>query len=284
MNTKILHAINFFRSPNSSFNDTVQFKTLQSINKALLVNQCLGGTNVSVACVGDAEDLEYTRARAASAGLHDYCEITTNYTQMPVKDSAGAHRLPLLTDILLPIRDSIRAHQYSHIIFSNSDICLSPYFYFTVQALIDRLSDGASFVINRETISKELAFRPVDAAYGAIGEPHVGHDCFVIPNRVLEKIVLAHHIVGVGYVMRPLILNLILFSSSFTELSRSWLTFHYGDDMVWKKDSWDSLLCSNKENMINVYNSLRDYVPEAWLARQSLINHYFTPSILKAND
>jgi hypothetical protein len=139
-------------------------------------------------------------------------------------------RLPLLFDVLacgLAI-----AEDRDYVIFTNVDICLTPYFYGSVQRILNLGFD--TLIVNRRTIPKyglDPQLLPLMLAdYGKI---HDGFDCFVFPKRLFAQFVKSEVCVGAPDVMRALIFNLVALSERLLILRDAHLTFHLGDDKAW---------------------------------------------------
>lgn len=245
---KIYHIVNPYQVTLGSEDDIVQQKTLESIRVAR--DYVKGFITVDTIAKVDEKELDYFKSSFSESDiLVAPLERLSNDldTQFNV-----SRRLPLLNDLItVPkfMADNISDEDY--IIFTNMDICLQPYFYAEVGRLITR--GYSCFVINRKTIDKELLNRPLTEAYIADGDLHIGHDCFVLPAKLLKKFHIKEHILGIGFVFRPFLLNCILHSDNFHEFENVYMTFHYGDDMTWKNEKYADYLEHNKQMMIDVF-------------------------------
>lgn len=138
-------------------------------------------------------------------------------------------KLPLLADLL------DRGHgagPADHLVFTNIDIGLMPFFYVEVERLVR--AGHVSFAINRRTIAAE----PRDPAgltalYAQVGAPHRGFDCFVFPRAWVPELELGRVTSGVPWIGRLLLANLGCLDPGFTVFTDRHLTFHLGDDRAW---------------------------------------------------
>lgn len=133
-------------------------------------------------------------------------------------------KYPLLRDVLDRLYQATDAE---YLIYTNVDICVMPYFYLAVNALIE--GGYQAFAINRRTISDR--YRSVDEVplmYGEVGAKHEGHDCFVFRRDAYPGYKLGDVCIGIPYVGRALIWNLFLRAERFQELTDHHLTFHIG--------------------------------------------------------
>ena len=142
--------------------------------------------------------------------------------------------LPLLRDILQPVMNHTDAE---YLIYTNLDIGLFPNFYLRLTELIGQGYDA--MCINRRTLPKSVQGVTLDdktlpLIYMLEGHQHVGIDCFVFKLQVLPKLDLGNVFVGfppIGQVLRSQIED---HSSAFWWEKRERLTFHLGDDQVWR--------------------------------------------------
>jgi hypothetical protein len=133
-------------------------------------------------------------------------------------------KYPLLRDVLDRLYHATDAE---YLIYANVDICVMPYFYVAVNALID--GGCQAFVINRRTISdKYRSLDEVPLMYGEVGSKHEGHDCFVFRRDAYPAYTLGDVCIGIPYVGRALIWNLFLRAERFEELTDNHFTFHIG--------------------------------------------------------
>jgi hypothetical protein len=142
-------------------------------------------------------------------------------------------KLPLLADILERAVSFDAAADY--IIYTNVDIAVQPHFYLFVKQKIEEGHDA--FVINRRTVGANHTLKTLAQAYAEIGEAHPGYDCFVFKKDHYADYYVDEICVGAVYVGLALYLNLRLFSTSFLEVQNQNLTFHIGNDQIWKEES-----------------------------------------------
>ena len=142
----------------------------------------------------------------------------------------GQRKLPLLQDILNRLYETSKADYF---IYSNVDIAPMPYFYLSVAQLVKSGYD--SIVINRRTIPKSLSDpSQVALMWAEVGEKHPGHDCFVFSRDLMPRFNLGQVCLGASWVGRVLLWNLCVHTKNFQELTDLHLTFHLGNDKVWK--------------------------------------------------
>ncbi|GAB2778832.1 hypothetical protein GCM10010465_26820 [Actinomadura fibrosa] len=142
-------------------------------------------------------------------------------------------KLPLLKDIL--DRGFSFDPTADYLIYTNVDIAVQPHFYSFINQKIEEGHD--SFIINRRTISRHYSIRTLSEAYADYGEPHPGYDCFVFKRELYSNFDLGNICIGAASVGLALYLNLKLYSRSFQEINGLHLSFHIGNDQVWKNKS-----------------------------------------------
>jgi hypothetical protein len=141
-------------------------------------------------------------------------------------------KLPLLADILDRLYEASDAEYF---IFTNVDIAVLPHFYITVEAFIAANLDA--FAINRRTISAEYhKLSEIPLMYAEMGKKHEGHDCFVFRRDVYPKYHLGAVCIGIPWVGRVLLWNLVCHAKNFQEFKKTHLTFHLGpgNDGAWQ--------------------------------------------------
>jgi hypothetical protein len=207
---------------------------------------------VSPVRVGPSSDLFFAQpitfetmkvARQAAAGAAEIEFITAQYAEdhpvipegfratpdltRSVQDMAPfelKRKLPLLKDIL---DRGYAATDAEFLVYSNVDIALMPYFYGAVCKWLDDGFDA--LVINRRTISARYTdCAQIPLMYSAVGDKHEGHDCFVFRRDAYPRYALAEVCIGIPWVGRVLIWNLVCHARKFQELTDEHLTFHVG--------------------------------------------------------
>lgn len=140
-------------------------------------------------------------------------------------------KLPLVRDILDRL---FEASDADYFIYTNVDIALKPHFYSTVASLLE---EHDALVINRRTISNEYTeVKEIPLMWSELGKAHGGFDCFVFKREAYPKYRFSNTCIGAKGVGVVLYANLIAHAKSFKLLKESDLTFHIGNDMVWKSD------------------------------------------------
>lgn len=179
-------------------------------------------------------------------------------------------KLAILRDILDRLYESSDS---DYIVYTNVDIALMPHFYLFVDQAIQ---DGCdAFVINRRTISSE--YKCVDELplmYSDIGEAHPGHDCFVFRKNVYPKYRLGTTCIGLNWVGRVLIWNLLWHGNRFKEFKDEHLTFHIGNDKIWKSQRFSDYIIRNKREALKALSELE--AENGPLDIEGPISAYFT--------
>jgi hypothetical protein len=157
--------------------------------------------------------------------------------------------LPLLFDILklgveAADRTQLLPQGDQFIIYTNSDIHVQPYFYTAISDLIRMGYDVIT--INRRTIGKQsLPGLGLSLMCADGGIDHPGYDCFVFPRRLFDEFMLSNVCIGAGHVMRSLLYNMAALGRRFAVLTTAHLTFHIGDDGVWRNPQYEDYLAFN---------------------------------------
>lgn len=160
-------------------------------------------------------------------------------------------KLPLIQDILNRLYESSEADYF---IYTNADIGLLPHFYqFIATDVINQDYDAVT--INRRTISNSyIALEQLPLMYAEIGEPHRGWDCFVFRKNLFPKFILGEVCLGTPLVGLTMIANMIAWSKKFRQIKDKHLTFHLGNDRIWK--GTNLLAAYNKEKTSMVLNQI----------------------------
>jgi hypothetical protein len=284
---RIFHLLNFFAG--SRHNDTVQRRTLESLQIASNFADSLG-LQVTFFFLGCHEDINYLKGMLAASGFTGHHEIVISRVTPNRYPFLQGRANPSLTDTFFgaEVRERLsrlcgksQADDYL-ITISNTDICLRPHAYLGID-LIHRRNRRASFVINRETLADSLLDRPIQESFEAVGHKHPGHDFFCLTPACYLAMDLdeGSHLVGFGFVMRPVLANMIFFPDPFAEIVSSRLTFHYGDDMPWKESRWNEAVEFNRQGMVSVYWRLhRRYHSQLDPKKQEQLARFFPVSLV----
>lgn len=163
-------------------------------------------------------------------------------------------KLPFLADILDRLYEASDAEYF---VFTNIDIALMPHFYVAVNQIIEKGYDA--FVINRRTISARYQ-SPTELSlmYAEVGEPHEGHDCFVFRRDVYPRYKLGAICVGVPWIGRALLWNLICQAKKFKEFTEEHLTFHLGpgNNRMMAADEYADYRAHNREEAAKIVREL----------------------------
>lgn len=167
-------------------------------------------------------------------------------------------KLPLIADILAQAH---AASDADYLIYTNADIGLVPHFYQSVAALIAAGSDA--LVINRRTLAKGYdSPHQLMLIVAEAGQPHPGYDCFVFRRDLVPALRLREVCIGATAVGLVLVANLIKRVPSFRLCQQLHLTFHLGDDQVWRSDRYDDYRRHNEALALEILTGLeRDFGP-----------------------
>lgn len=236
---RLWHAVNFYRV--GSALDAVQQITAQS----MLAAKRNAGVEIgllSVALEGEQHVTPEEFLICAPLGR----------TVQSIRAFSKPRPLPLLFDIL---RAAAASATDGYLIFTNSDICLAPDFYRSVLQLLELGADA--LVINRRTADALSAYgaHPFLAAL-EVGKRHPGFDCFVFPAVWVERFIASDSCIGMPYVMRPLLYNLVAQADRLLIMKSAHLTYHFGDDMPGKTPELADYAAHNEAEAIATLNHL----------------------------
>ncbi len=182
--------------------------------------------------------------------------ITTKNLRRSIADIDSkdlSRRLPFIRDILK------RAYRMSkkgdYIIYTNVDIALRPNFYNWIVKTIESGCDA--FIINRRTISAKYSHpSELPEMFEETGIKHPGYDCFVFKRDLFKKMELGRICIGAAYIGLVMFLNMKLLSRNFIEFGEEYLTFHIGDDQVWKNPENNPYAEYNRKEFARVKTKL----------------------------
>ena len=121
------------------------------------------------------------------------------------------------------------------IIFTNSDICVTPGFYDKVAQIVESGTEAGS--IHRRTILGIDPGEP-DALSLALKSlnwyQHPGSDCFFFPPESAKLLSRSRMYMGVPPIGRSTVVALSALNPSYSTFHSLGITFHFGDDQVWK--------------------------------------------------
>lgn len=147
-----------------------------------------------------------------------------------------AKDLPKLFDVLDSIK--LSKSKATHLVFTNSDIHLQPWFY---EVAVSFLRSGYdSMIVNRRTVEREprqLHFAPLSLRQAESGITHPGLDCFIFPRAWLDQFQRTEAVIGRGSVMRSLLFNMVAVAENLLVLAHAQMTYHFGDDRPWMQPS-----------------------------------------------
>lgn len=184
---------------------------------------------------------------------HDEERITLPGSFMRTRDLARSvgdivhfrkHRkLALIKDILAILYESSRA---DFLIYTNVDIAVQPYFYLAIAAITARGFDA--FIINRRTIPGHYKNSDdIPLMLAEPGEKHPGWDCFVFARSLYPRFKLGNACIGTDWIGRMMIANMATLAKQFKIFDDMQMTFHIGDERVWRSDDFSDYARHNKE-------------------------------------
>jgi hypothetical protein len=208
-----------------------QLRMIQSMRIAadFAVKSC--GKKPDFIGIADCEDLPLVPANFESLCLEETATDLPDLLHMPTESQP-----PRLFAILAAMQKS--RSEATHVVFTNSDIHLQPWFYVTAGRFLQAGFD--SLIINRRTVHQETtasSCMPVELLMAESGITHPGLDCFVFPRQWLVRMMPTHAVVGRGAVMRSLLFNVVAIAEKLLVLSHAQLTYHFGDDRPWMQET-----------------------------------------------
>ena len=246
----LAHVVNLYRPKSEPTLGSVQNATISSMRAARYAL----GNNLLDDCPPEV------RFVSVHAGA-DEDVVPDDFDPAPhLERSVAALAIPGLTLSLPFVFDILSngckaAGSAEFIVYTNSDICLTPWFYASVGILLQR--GGDAIIINRRTVN---GFDPISSplvlAASDLGETHPGLDCFVVPTHLIPVFTPSAACVGAGFVMRSLLLNLVAHCNRLLVLTEAHLTFHYGDDRRWAQPSMRKYEDHNRNETEGVYADL----------------------------
>lgn len=144
-------------------------------------------------------------------------------------------KLPLIHDII----DRLRSHagDADYLIYTNADIALMPHFYLVVKRLIERQRHDA-LIVNRRTIPGGYdSVDDLQLMYAEAGQLHPGFDCAVFTPQLAQHMELEGLCVGIARFYRGICMILAGHAERLGIYRDLHLTFHIGNDMVWRRGS-----------------------------------------------
>lgn len=214
----------------------------------------------------------------------DRCMIQPGFERTPDLDRSVTDLRPFLRQRKLPILRDILDRLYAaspqaeYLIYTNVDIALTPGFYLAIDRLLEAGFDA--LVINRRTLSSRYAnVENIPLMWADPGETHPGHDCFIFRREVYPRYRLDEVCIGVNFIGRALVLNLASHAKQFKEFKELHLTFHVGNDQIWKREDYADYVEHNKQATLRAMRSLFGEFPHA--ASMPDVLHYLNLPILQ---
>ncbi|WPP52617.1 hypothetical protein [Catalinimonas niigatensis] len=173
-----------------------------------------------------------------SKNMDSSCFDNVNTIDRSIKDigkNRFSKKLPILGDLLVQALKNAKSEE-DFLIYTNLDISLMPFFYDFVEDKIKSGQDG--FIINRRTINN-FENRTLSELFSVIGEKHPGFDCFVFKAALAKKFLTKEVCIGASWAGKVFYLNMLVLCSNFCVYRDEHLTFHLGDDRVWRSASYN---------------------------------------------
>jgi hypothetical protein len=231
---KIAHIINPVKVNQSSDLSVAQPVSFESMEVARQF--CSPKTNVELFAVQYPED---------HLIIPEYFKQTRDLTRsvLDIRGFKIPRKLPLVKDILDLLYDST-TDEYKYLIYTNVDIGLQPYFYETIATIAVQGYDA--FIVNRRTIP-DLYRHPAELPliWGEMGESHKGWDCFVFKRNLYPRFRLGTTCIGTGWFGRVMITNMASLAQRFKIFTDLHLTFHIGNEKLWKSEKYSDYLHHN---------------------------------------
>jgi Sulfotransferase family len=240
---RIAHIINPVRVAQSS--DLYLAQPVTFMSMAIAREMSKATVDVRQYAAHYAEDLEWV-----PDGF--YRTTPLDRSALDLSDFVSKRKLPILSDILDRL---FEASDADYFVYTNVDIALMPGFYLAVNRMIEEGLD--TFVINRRTISNRYtSVADLPLMFAEIGEPHKGYDCFVFRRDAYPGFTLGNVCTGMPWNGRVLLWNLSLSSERFKEFKDLHLTFHIGNDRIWKREEYADYASHNRREAIKVLAQL----------------------------
>lgn len=184
------------------------------------------------------------------AGVPPFITLTRDLDRSAsdVGTFAVPRKLPLLADILERLGEaSPKADFY---VYTNVDIALLPHFYVSIAALVQ---ENDALVINRRTISADFnRLDQLPLMYAKVGKPHPGFDCFVFRANLLDSLELGTSLIGAPWVGNIMLCNLVSHAQSFALFKDLHLTFHIGNDRIWRRPKLNDYRAHNRRELSQI--------------------------------
>ena len=235
---KISHIINPVIMNKNSDLFYAQPMTFESMLNAKKCAEKISNVNIELlaACYEEDESI-----------VPDYIKKTSNLTAslLDLMQPIKPRKLLFIKDIL----DRAVESDSDYIIYTNVDISLTKEFYTKVLEYIKLGHDA--LIINRITMPKynnkglEWYLENIKT-----GKKHAGYDCFVFKKSAYSKFILGHIVIGINWIDEILLRNVLTFACNPIVLQSPYMTFHMGDDLIWKDRDYSD---QRKFNQLEAY-------------------------------
>ena len=248
----LVHIVNPVDAPAGSALARAQVATYESMRRAAAYSSLFDkDTQVSIVAAPMPEDTGAVPADFIR--LPDLTDVSSAQASFNVE-----RRLPLLREIISRGADYARSSDRAadtFIVFTNTDIGLLPHFYTYATWLVRHGHDTA--IINRRGVVDSYQV-PADmpAMLSDYGYIHPGLDCFIFDAAMADSFADFNSIIGMGFVMRPLLFNLMAYAEKPVILTDAHATFHLGFDEDWRDNRYDDYERHNREACIRTIEEL----------------------------
>lgn len=244
-NIEFVHVVNPLNIPSRIAEQEAAFDSLKRAS-VLAMNSPIRSCKVSFVAAAYMEDCEFAK-------VHFDHIARLEKSSSDIFSFAVPRKLPLLFDVIMTAQaDGVPA---THVIYTNSDICLSAGFYEAIATLLDLGFEAIT--VNRRDI-------PANADQGKllplmeclIGRKHPGFDCFIFPRHWLDDLVKTDAVIGMPGVARSLLYNLVAHAQRMLLLNDVSLTFHVGSDAAWRAPQYADYRDFNYAQARRIYPAL----------------------------
>ena len=164
--------------------------------------------------------------------------------------------------------------KFDYIIFSNVDISIMPYFYLSINKLIEMGHDA--IIINRRSIIDTYkTIEDLPLMFAEVGHQHPGWDCFVFKRNLYPKLNFEDGVIGAVSSGRIIYDNLKFHAEKLIELTNSDLTFHLGFSPTttrqYSDTNWIKTNMHNDNQLEKILNKMIDSAngkEEKWIGHR----------------
>ncbi|MEQ9643330.1 MAG: hypothetical protein RIM84_25140 [Alphaproteobacteria bacterium] len=254
----LVHVVNPVDAPGESGLAKAQAATFESMRRA--------------AAYSSLTDPQTRISLTATPMPEDTNAVPSDFIRLPdLDDVSSAHgnfdierRLPILSEIVsrgVDYAQSDDRRSPNFIVLTNTDIGLMPHFY-TYASWLIRCGHDVAIINRRGVVDSYQIPSDMPAILSDFGYVHPGLDCFIFDVRLVASFASSHSIIGMGFVMRSLLFNLIAHADNPVILTDAHATFHLGFDEAWRANKYHDYEHHNRNECIKVIEELSRRSPE----------------------